>query len=64
MFPTPTWIHVYSNGSSLDPRLGEGASISYPLFSHYCYAAQTTTNFCGEILSKFIVQLYKMYYTK
>lgn len=37
--------------TQIDPRLGEGASISYPLFSHYCHAAQTTTKFCGEILA-------------
>lgn len=53
-YPTPEWMHVFTDGSSLPNDGGTGAGAVCPLFSFYRKLNTNSTNFDGEILAIFL----------
>ncbi|KAI5720833.1 hypothetical protein M8J77_012264 [Diaphorina citri] len=48
-YPSDDWLHIYTDGSLINPEDGAGAGIFCELFSFYKRLGTFTTNFDGEI---------------
>ncbi|KAI5754580.1 hypothetical protein M8J77_009716 [Diaphorina citri] len=62
-YPQENWLHIYTDGSLLNPADGAGAGIFCELFSFYKKLGRFTTNFDGEIAAIKIALQHTLYRT-